>query len=357
MAIKKTQVKEVSNMNIGIDSGFGYGIAVTDDKKIIIPSFITEVSEREAKAEAEDIKESEVENTTALVVKLSPLEEKGENKFFFVGDLVTQVKPDVKRELTTLRINNEKHLVQILTLIGLSSDEDKITVNLGMGLPNKLKYEATNLKKWLSGTYKISFLYKDMEVEKTINIDTITVLSQSVACIFSLPEEEYVGEKIISEDMGHYTKDSCLWTGRHADDDFDACGNGFFKCYKKMQTKLLKSSNIREITTTIKEKNVQEALETGSVTLRNGTNDVREMQREVLEDYAKEVVQDVVTEFESIFDDIKFLLLSGGVVNNKEFVEMVKTNASDYGIEIKVPDEPQLAVAKGLYNFVCKKFE
>ncbi|EJT5937324.1 ParM/StbA family protein [Clostridium perfringens] len=362
---------KIKTINVGIDSGFGYGIGVFENGEACVPSYITEISENKAREEAmnitlDDIKGTDKENS--LIVKFSEVEKSEDGKetivkkekYFFVGDVAVKVNPNTTRALTTRRINNPKHLVQVMSLIGLATgdfdkSETEINVNLGMGLPIKLKNEGDNLRKWLKGSYILSFLYNEGELIRKINIDTVSVLPQALAPVFSL--DDFVGKKIVSVDLGHYTNDMCFWTGGSKRDDLDYCGDGFHQCYNEMENLLLKNSNVTELTTTIKEKNVQEALETGVVTLRGKNKiEVAELQKEILEEYSMRVVEDIVSKYEMIFDDIEFLLLSGGVINNENFVTMMRERAEEYKVPVATPEKPQYAVAKGLYNLVCNKY-
>lgn len=223
-----------------------------------------------------------------------------------------------------------------------------------MGIPIKMKGEAKALKKWLAGKFEISFLCGGKEIIRKINIEHVEVLPQALAPVFSL--EEYIGKKIVSVDLGHYTNDMCFWTGRSKREYLDYCEDGFHIYYNEMRKMLLNDTNIIELTTTIREKDIQEALENGVVNLINGENDVEYHREKILKDYSVRVVEDIVTMYETIFDDIDFILISGGVIENNSFINMFMKEIEKYRMKILMPEEPQLAVAKGLYNFVCKKF-
>lgn len=354
---KKNSIKEEKTLNIGIDTGFGNGVASWEDGKLLIPSYIREIRKREALENSKMIKEENIKNGKELIVRYIERAEEGnlnvKEKYFYVGNINFKKDRNARRLLTTKRVGNLKYLIQILTLIGVATDEEEINVNLSMGLPVKMKGEADALKKWLIGKYEIAFLCGGEEVVRKIKIEKVLVLPQALAPVFSLGDK-YIGKRIVSVDLGHYTNDMCFWTGRTTDINKDYCGNGFYLCYKEMETLLLEDSNITELTTSLHETYIQEALEKGKFTLYNFENDVKEYQEEILESYAIDVVETIATNYETVFDFMDFLLLSGGIIENKEFVNMIIEEIEKYKIKIIIPEEPQYAVAKGLYKFLKK---
>ncbi|ELC8424652.1 ParM/StbA family protein [Clostridium perfringens] len=357
---KKGDIIEEKILNIGIDTGFGYKVSYWDNGKLIIPSLCKEISKREALEQSKRIKEENIKNGKQLIVRYKYLEEGLYNsvilneKYFYVGDITLEKDTKAKRVLTTKRVGNLKHLIQILSLIGIATDEEDINVNLSVGLPVKMNGEAQALKKWLAGKFEISFLCEGKEIIRKINIEHVEVLPQALAPVFSL--EEYIGKKIVSVDLGHYTNDMCFWTGRSKREYLDYCEDGFHIYYNEMRKMLLNDTNIIEVTTTISEKDIQEALENGVVNLINGENDVEYHREKILKDYSIRLVEEIVTMYETIFDDIDFILISGGVIENNSFINTFMKEIEKYRMKILMPDEPQLAVAKGLYNLVCKKY-
>ncbi|MGG5462581.1 hypothetical protein [Clostridium sp. B9] len=350
-------------LKIGIDTGFGYGVSYWgEENKLTVPSVIKEITKKEALEQSKEIREENIRNGKELIIKYT--EKTGEEdkiieieRYFYVGDITLEKDSKAKRVLTTKRVGNIKHLVQILSLIGVATDEEEIEVNLSMGLPVKMKGEANALKKWLIGEYKIAFLNRGKDIERKITIDKVVVLPQALAPVFSLEEKDYIGKMIVSADLGHYTNDMCLWTGKGTDKEYDYCGDGFYECYNEMRKILLNDTNIMEVTTTIREKDIQEALENGRVNLINGKNEVEFHREKVLKDYAIRVVEDIITMYETIFDDMDFLLLSGGIIENKDCVKMIIEEIEKYKIRILMPEEPQYAVAKGLYNYLVRVLE
>lgn len=350
---KKEDIIEENTLNIGIDIGFAYLASFWKDGKLTTPSLCKEISKKEALEQSKVIEEKNIKNGRQLIVKYKDFDNKDE-KYFYVGDITLEKDEKARRVLTTKILGNLKYLVKILSLLGVTTDEEDINVNLSMGIPIKMKGEVQALKKWLAGKFEISFLYGGKEIIRKINIDTVSVLPQALAPVFSL--DDFIGKQIVSVDLGHYTNDMCFWTGGSKRDDLDYCEDGFHTYYNEMRNMLLNDTNIIELTTTIREKDIQEALENGVVNLINGENDVEYHREKILKDYSIRVVEDIVTMYETIFDDIDFILISGGVIENNSFINMFMKEIEKYRMKILMPEEPKYAVAKGLYNLVCKKY-
>ena len=350
---KKEHIIEEKTLNIGIDIGFAYLASFWNGGKLTIPSLCKEISKKEALETSKVIAEKNIKNGRQLVVKFRDVDKK-EEKYFYVGDIALEKDDKVRRVLTTKTLDNLKYLVKVLSLLGITTDEEDINFNLSIGIPVKMKGKAQELKEWLTGRFEISFLCRGKEIIRKINIENVEVLSQALAPVYSL--EEYRGKQIVSVDLGHYTNDMCFWTGGSKRDDLDYCGDGFHQCYNEMRNMLLNDKNIIELTTTIREKDIQEALENGVVNLINGKNDVEYNREKILKDYSIMVVEDIVTMYETIFDDIDFILISGGLIENNSFINMFMKEIEKYRMKILMPEEPKYAVAKGLYNLVCKKY-
>lgn len=344
--------------NVGVDTGFGFGLMKCADKEIKLASYIHKIREEEAKTISSTIRAEEVLSGKKVVVKIyGEVKENGETEapaYFAVGDFVTKIKPEATRYVTLKRVGDKKHLAQLLTLIGLAFETQECKVNLGMGLPTVLRHQTEDTKKWLKNKFKISFLYNGGELLRDIVVENVEVIGQAVAPILTL-DDDLLPKNILSIDLGHNTNDFCLWQDGIMPENYRQASQGFRKYYTVMEEKLLKE--YKDKAQRFSETRLQTAIETGKVTFRNEVSNVENLQKEIFEDYAEELRESITSNYEDVLDIVDVILLSGGVIENDKFYLILEEALKDLNIKLTRPAMAQWNVVKGIYNRVAYKYK
>ena len=338
-------------INVGIDTGYGYGLMASSTKKEVkIPSYTLEIEKNTALERASKISMKDIKTGERLIVKINGKKDREGNipapRYYALGDICPIINPKVKRYVTDNRANDDKHLAQVLALAGLSVDIATVDINLELGLPTKLKKEHKELVENLTNKFTMSYLYEDGELDREIKFKTVEVIGQAVAPIMSLPENE-IGDTILSIDLGHNTNDGCLWIGGGVNGDFTLESDGFRKHYLTMSDKL--KMKFPDESVTYSEERLQRAIELGVVKFRGGkTEKVEDLQKEVFIKYAVEVLEDIETTYSSMFDAIDKIILSGGIFDNDIFYEIFETKSKKFKINIARGTKAQNNVVNGL---------
>lgn len=345
--------------NVAVDTGFGRVQMISSQKELTEPSFVYQITDlEEVKDIASTITKTEASNGKKILIKiLSKPDENGaveEPKYFLIGELVAQIKPNTERYSSLKRIRDPKHLAQLLSAVGLAVKTIEANVNLGIGLPTALKSSTEDAVKWLKDNFTFSFLHNGGEIRRNITIDNVEVVSQPVAPIFTLEPEQLLNA-ILSIDLGHKTKDGCLWINRSVSSDYRKHGDGFYAYYGIMREKLEKE--FKDNPQNFTEARVQMSLEQGVIKTREGIKNVERLQEVVLRKYAKEVVDFIIGNYEPVIDLIDLILLSGGIIENDKFFNMLQEELKPFRIEVTRGDNPQANVVGGIYARLCAKYK
>ncbi len=356
--VKKTSVA-TSSINVAVDTGFGYGLMVCPNKKVKVSSFIEEIKEEQALGYASNISYDDVINGKKIVVKYVNKDNEGRilYKYFIVGEYCESVYTDNSRFVTDNRVGDEKHLIQLLSLLGLAFEKTSdININLGMGFPTKLRYEEEEMIEWLTNRFEFSYLYSEGELARNINIENVLTCGQATAPIFILPEEDFV-KNILSMDFGHNTNDYLYSQGGNTQTRYEINKRGFRHRYNDMADLLLR--RFYKTTKNFKESIIQNALETGTIKLKDGVHNVEDLQLEVLSNYAEEIRKDLITYYQEILDDVEKIILSGGIIENDKFYKLLIEKTKDVIGETIVIDrreDAQWNVVNGLYELLLDEF-
>lgn len=345
--------------NVGIDTGYGYGLMVSSNKKIKVASFIEEVKESQALALSSNVSLNDVLTGKKLVIKyakpLYSISSISETKYYVVGEYCENVIANCSRFVTDNRIGDDKHLIQLLALMGLAVDSQVADINLGMGYPTKLKFEKQELIKWLTDKFEFSYLYDKGEVKRSLNIENVIACGQSSAPIFTLEPEE-IRSNILSLDFGHNTNDYLYWKAGNFQSKYEVDKRGFRHHYSEMSDLLLQK--FYKVTKNFKEATVQKALETGTIKLRDGEHNVETLQEEVLETYVDEIIKDIITHYEEVLDEVDIVLLSGGIVENDKFYNLFLKKSEKLMLpRVERPENAQWNIVNGLYEIVNSQFD
>lgn len=341
--------------NVGVDTGYGYGLMVCANKRVKVASFIEEIKEEQAKSLASNVTLEDVKNGKKLVIKYTrPLITMKETKYYVVGEYAENTISNASRFVTDNRVGDEKHLIQLLSLIGLAVSTQNADINLGMGYPTKLKYEKDDMEKWLTDRFEIAYLYNKGQLKRNLNIQNVIAIGQSSAPIFTLEDNQLEGN-VLSLDFGHNTNDYLYWKAGNFQSKYERDARGFRHHYSDMADLLLR--RFHRVTKNFKEATVQKALETGRIKLRDGEHNVEDFQLEILNTYADEIIKEITTIYQEILDEVDIVLLSGGIVENDKFYEIFKEKSKSLMLPLVRPDDAQWNVVNGLYVIISSQFE
>ncbi len=356
--VKKTSVA-TNSINVAVDTGFGYGLMVCPNKKVKVSSFIEEIKEEQAFGYASNISYDDVINGKKLVIKYIKKDDEGRivYKYFILGEYCESVYTDNSRFVTDNRVGDEKHLIQLLSLLGLAVEKTSdVNVNLGMGFPTKLRHEEELIINWLTDRFEFSYLYSEGELARNINIENVLTCGQSMAPIFILPEDDFE-KNVLSMDFGHNTNDYLYSQAGNKQNRYMINKRGFRHRYNDMEDLLLR--RFYKITKNFKESTVQLALETGTIKLKDGVHNVEDLQIEVLSNYADEIKKDLITYYQEILDDVEIIMLSGGIIENDKFYKLLIEKTKDIlgeSIVIDRREDAQWNVVNGLYEILLDEF-
>ena len=172
-------------LEIGLDLGFSNVKAIANNgKKFVFPSIVSEVrSEIFPSMSVVGGKSKGFEPKKAV----KKLKVEFNNEKYYIGKYAVDQGRNVDNLLTNQRIGDQSELILGLTAISLLSTSKEVRVDLMLGLPLTELSLADRVKKLFKGTHHIKVFdnKKGVSVEKTIIVNSIRVMQQSVAALYS----------------------------------------------------------------------------------------------------------------------------------------------------------------------------
>lgn len=329
-------------INIGNDIGYGYVLGSSALGESKISSFIKKIDESEALRIKENIATS---NENNILVKVN-------NGYYVLGKLCEKRYGKEKRRPLGNRVNDEYYLVQLLTSISLTtSTSNNIDINLMLGIPNKMEHLKKPMQEWLSNKkYTITFLSRDKNTVKTINVRKCYCSIQPLFPILNTIHPDDLKKKIISIDIGHGTIDMIRWEDYDISEEFGemVSSTGVSKAYQILERKLIdRFRNENKPIFEIPEKELQLAIETGYFALSGGRLDIQKQLEETFSEFANYVFEEVERAYMDILMFTDIILISGGVASNDFFMSQLATKFKGYEIVVLTDNEPQWAIVRG----------
>ncbi|ACA57322.1 ParM/StbA family protein [Clostridium botulinum] len=339
----------MKNIIAGVDTGFGYGIGMTNDTEVKMKNYINNITEKEALNIADTIKELNDENT---LIKYN-------GKYFICGDACIERYPDTMQRLNRDRIKDEYHLIELLSIVGQLTKESEFNLYLCVGLPNRSKGDSKKFEDWLKGSsFEFSYLCNFGEVKKKVYIKDVTCLPQAYSPIFTLPRND-MNKTIFSVDIGHSTLDLMLvknmQTVMASDTLLD--GEGCIRIYNNLKQALIRQNEDKKITY-YSYSQLQEILENGNYSLYGEEQQIENILNRCLEEYAEYVFFTIENNMYKYMPTVDTFIFSGGLLNNTTF----KTILSDkfkqaYKIPLLVQNNrSQYTIAEGLKEYSNIKY-
>lgn len=329
--------------NIGCDSGYGYVMCSSPLGETKYSSYIEKVSERMATSIRSNISKFDEDN---ILVKYN-------DNYYVVGKLCENQFMESTRRIDLSRVGNEFHLVQLLASISLNAKNmNNMNVNLMTGLPIRSKDDRIRFKEWLDGKrFAISFLTKDREYTKVVNINKCYCLLQPIFPIFSALVPEDQTKNILSLDIGYSSTDGIRFINgslsESMQDQIDLIGTDrilteleeeIIAKYKKDYPHLLAMT----------EKSKQMALETGVFLINNRPLEISDILSDAMESYADYIFKEIQRRYIRKLSDIDVVLVSGGLACSEIFMTKLANKFKGYHISVVTSNEPQWDICRGM---------
>jgi plasmid segregation protein ParM len=341
----------MQNIIAGIDSGYGFAIGKSNtDKEITMRNYIRRITEKESQEISDNITEINSQN---ILIKYN-------NNYYICGDLCLSYYPQEQMKIDDNRVNNIFHLLEILMIVGQLSKENEFNLYLTVGLPNRLKQQTKSFINWLTNIYEFSFLSKNGEIKKTINIKEVSCIPQVYSPIFTLPNDKR-NKYICSIDLGHKTTDIMLINRfnivQQAGTIIDA--QGCIYLYKQLNQLLLdKYSN-----TLFKKKEysqilLQNIFEKEEYYIGEERQDIQSILDYVQEEYLDYIYYKVENNLSEYLVDVDIFIASGGILRNDKFRKTLANKfKQSHGKPFMCDKDPQLAIVNGLFNYALLKYK
>jgi len=334
----------MKNLIAGVDTGFGYGIGMTNNSEVVMKNYIHNITKKEAENIASTIKELNDKNT---LIKYN-------DEYFICGDACIERYPDTMQRLNRNRIGDPYHLIELLSVVGQLSKESEYNLYLCVGLPNRAKTDSNKFEDWLKGsTFEFSYLCNFGEVKKKIHVKDVTCLPQAYSPIFTLPKEN-MKKTIFSIDIGHSTLDLMLIKGMQTVMSSDALvdGEGCIKIYNDLKQSLIRKNEDRGITY-YPYSQLQDIIENSNYNIYGEEQEIEAILDKCLKDYADYVFITIENNMYKYLPSVDTFIFSGGLLNNEKFKSILSDKFKKaYKIPLLVQGgRSQYTIAEGLKNY------
>ena len=340
----------MKNINASIDVGFGFVLGKSNTKEIKTSSYITKLDKDFVKIATEYIEELSEDK---IIVEY-------ENEFYALGDIVLQMDSSATRYLSNNRFEDISHTVQMISALGLLSEENNFQCNLALGLPNRLRHMKSKLSNNTKGNYKIKYITKNSTIEKNIIIQNVITTEQPLSAIFTLNPNSIGDFTILSIDCGQFTCDgyvlSHLIPSSNPKDYL--CCDGVFRVYNDIEKLILDKYRDEYSMYQVDENIIKDVLELGILKFRNQQLDVNDSITKVaLRNYAQYILHQIENVYNRILPTLDVIIISGGISINHYFINYLSELLKPYKVNFRIPQSSDRAVVNGLFNIVNRQYK
>lgn len=337
----------MKNINIAVDSGYGYALGKSKEKLIKLSNYILKVD----KSFAESIKDSISEITEDKILV------KYKDKYYAIGDLATRIDDSVNRYVSNNRVGDLFHTLEIITTLALTTNLKEFSVNLILGLPNKLIHLDKALQEDIKSDYEIEFICANESIKKKFSVKNTIVIPQPLAPIFNLKSEGIVKYNLLSVDIGHGTLDSFVLRKGIRSMNKNLCVEGVNRCYTKLEEKLMEKYREDFGIVSIENIRLQEGIEENTFSFKNQKLDITDINKVVFGEYAEYVFHELENCYGDNLGKFDIIIGSGAIMSNVFFVNSLSNLLSQYKVTFKVLGNPQESIVNGMFNILNSKFK
>lgn len=330
-------------INIASDSGFGYGMSKSPIREVKIGNFIKEIPSYEVDEIVKNVNEL---NDRNILLKYN-------NTYYAVGQLAKKIDPKIERPLSSSRIGDDDHLVELLALIGRSCDNTSYDVNLMVALPEVIIDKAEEFEKWMTRKFEFSFITKDNECKKSIRIVKTYCTSQGLAPIFNLTSSEKENS-ILSIDHGHNTFNVRYWNHGQTPRNYSLYGDGTKTVYEELEKRLIERFKDEYNLRKVRETDLELAIETGVFKISGKRKDITDLLDIAFESKSKDLFKKIDKKYSDILPSVDLILANGGIMENENFLKRLSDKFKGYNLMFATMDESQWAVTRGMYKYLCE---
>lgn len=337
-------------INVAVDSGYGYALGKSKERIIRLSNYILKVDETFVDSLRENL--TELSEDKILV--------KYKDNYYAIGELATRLDDSVNRYISNNRVGDLYHTLEIITTLALTTDLEKFSVNLILGLPNKLAYLEKALQEDIKGDYEIEFIQSNGDIKKSFSVNNnVVVIPQPLAPIFNLKPEGIPKYQILSIDIGHGTLDAfVLRKGIKSINRKEyMCIEGVSRCYSKLEEKLIEKYREEYGIMNIENIRLQEAIEENVFRFKNQQIDIIDINKVVFGEYAEYIFHELENCYGDNLGKFDIIIGSGAIMSNAFFVNCLSNLLSQYKVTFKVLGNPQESIVNGMFNIINSKFK
>lgn len=336
---------------IGVDRGFGSTKFVSKYKVDFVDSLVAPISENRAK----EIMSNNPNDEKLIILK------DYDDKYYLIGEFVSLLEPSyAERDLRRNR-NNENEIILFKAGMGLSVEEtESVDVVVTTGLPTD-DYETLK-DKYIADIeqnhepYIFTIFIGNREYPKNIVVRKANVENQPKGTIITMINQklrnredwqEIKNSKYGVADLGFNTTDLSMYVGK----DIIVGENNNFSSFG--MSKILTSIK-KDIESAFKckksENDILEALTTYVIKVKGKTINCQEIVEKGFEKNAELLVREISSKWEEYLDSLDEIILTGGVVENDFFFEVLKgLFKQELEWDISKPTKSRFANANGFY--------
>lgn len=336
-------------LNCAIDSGFSFCQGESKLTEVTIEAFIEEITELEALEVAENIQKIDKNN---IILEY-------EKRYYAIGRQALLFNLNSTYRLSKDRTDNILHIIELLSVLGLLSDNDSFECNLGVALPNRYRFDRKSFEKNMKRKFEFSYLYKDGRVTKIIDVQNVVCIPQPYAPVYILPENKQ-SSLVLSIDIGFGTTDMLLIQNKEIvkGAGLIVSAEGMHQCFDILRDTLIaKYANTNYKITSFTDKKIQTIIETGKYFIEDQEQDIGKELNYAFDKFVSYVYEQAEKSYSAYLPDVQVFIASGGIINSPLFKEKLKNKfKSNFNRPFMSYGRPQYAVVDGIYYLVNNTF-
>lgn len=342
--------KNIPTVSIGIDRGFGSAKTYSDFiKNGAIESLVAPISEERAL----DLIENKNGDESVIILKSN-------DEYYLVGKSVAELEPDYgRRDLDRKRdgLNEQVLFKACLGVATKNLEEVKAVVVTGLPTADLDRLKDVYKEQILNDNkpYEFSIFIKGEEFKKKIHVIKTSIQNQPKGTVITVMNEKLqkdrnakVGDiRFGIGDIGYNTTDLSRYEGKIISSGQKTNFSTF--ATEKIIAKIKKLIDDKFYTDK-SEQDIINALKTGYIKRRGKDEDCKNEIIQGFTENAKILVKEIRSNWGSILDTIDEFILTGGILANEEFADILKKLfLEECEWEISIPENPQFANVKGFY--------